>query len=728
MTENLTEKARVAFRQFSPFIRDYIYKNGWNELRRVQIEAAYEIFYSENNLLISSETASGKTEAALFPILSMMEKESPENFTVLYISPLKALINDQFSRMEALLSESELPVFRWHGDVSQSHKTSFLKKPAGLLQITPESLESLLCRRHNDIPRIFANLKYVIIDEIHSLIGSDRGYQILCQLQRIARLITYDPRRIALSATIGDPKSALEWLCGGSTREAKMIKIDADRAKWQLGIDHFYNNDVAKNGENAADHCIYEATKNKKCVVFSNSREETETICASLRQIAKRRGETDRFYIHHGNLSAAIREDTEDALKNDEKEITACATVTLELGVDIGKLQRIVNQGSPLSVSGFLQRIGRSGRRGNTPEMLLVFREEEPLPTAPLYQVIPWELIQAIAIIELYRTERWIEPCTEKKLPASLLFHQTLSVLSANASLSPAELAKKVLTLSPFRNFSKEEYKELLIHMLKGDYLQKTEDNELIVGMKGEKLVSGYRFFAVFKDNEDITVRCGSDEIGTITATPPVGERFALAGRVWEVEEADISRRVIYVKSVEGKMQISWPGSQGFIHTRILEKMREVLESRDDYPYLSPKAAERLQSAKALAKKIGVSKRNLFSLSENSFVLFPWLGTRAFQALKRVIKKHGVDVGICDVQSAGCYYITFRCERTKEEILSFFRSLKKCKIAENTLIGKSELIATDKFDHCLPIFLTNKAYEKNALSLEEALNKTNTLN
>lgn len=727
MTDRLTEKANAAFRQFSPFIRDYIYRNGWNELRKVQVEAAYEIFYSEKNVLISSETASGKTEAALFPILSMMERESSKNFTVLYISPLKALINDQYSRMEALLSESGLPVFRWHGDVSQSHKEKFLKDPSGLLQITPESLESMLCRRHNDIPRLFANLKFVIIDEIHSLVGSDRGYQILCLLQRISRLISYDPRRIALSATIGDPQSAVRWLNGGSSRDVSVIQIRSDKTKWNLGIEHFYTNAVSEAGENAADHCIYEATRNKKCVVFSNSREETENVCASLRQIAKRRNEQDRFYIHHGNLSASIREDTEAALKDDEKNITACATVTLELGVDIGKLQRIVNQGSPHSVSGFLQRIGRSGRRENIPEMLLVFREEEPLPTAPFYQVIPWELIQAIAIIELYRRERWIEPCEEKELPASLLFHQTLSLLAGRSSLTPAELAKEILSLSPFAGVSKEDYKELLIHMLKNDYLQQTEDHLLIIGMKGEKLLAGYRFYAVFKDSEDIAVRCGSEEIGTITAAPPVGERFALAGKVWEVEEADITRRVIYVKSVEGKMQISWPGGQGFIHTRILEEMKRVLSSEENYGYLSSPAKERLRSARTLAERIGASTKNLFSVSESSFVLFPWLGTKAFQGLKRIIKKYGTAIGIADVQSAGCYYITFRCDRSREEVLAFLSSLSQKEISEESLIGPGEIPATDKFDYCLPMDLTRRAYVKNKISFSEAMEKLNEL-
>ncbi|MBR5296084.1 MAG: DEAD/DEAH box helicase, partial [Clostridia bacterium] len=173
MTENLNKKAQSAFDLFSPFIKNYIYQNGWNELREVQIKAAEKIFFTENNLLISAATASGKTEAALFPILSLMDKESAENFSVLYISPLKALINDQFSRMDFLLKESGLPVHRWHGDVSKSHKDQFIKHPCGLIQITPESLESILLHHAYDIPRLFGSVKFVIIDEIHALMGSD---------------------------------------------------------------------------------------------------------------------------------------------------------------------------------------------------------------------------------------------------------------------------------------------------------------------------------------------------------------------------------------------------------------------------------------------------------------------------------------------------------------------------------------------------------------------------
>jgi len=233
MNEHLHHKVQKIFSRFSPFIRHYIYSNGWNELRKVQIEAADLIFSSEHNVLISSETSSGKTEAAFFPILSMMEAEGAENFLVIYISPLKSLINDQYSRMDQLLQESNLPVFRWHGDVGQSHKQSFLKNPRGLLQITPESLESMLIRRSNDIPRLFGNLRFVIIDEIHALMGSDRGNQILCQLQRISRLISHQPRRIALSATIGKADDAAAWLSGGSDRETKP-RFMLERIRWHI--------------------------------------------------------------------------------------------------------------------------------------------------------------------------------------------------------------------------------------------------------------------------------------------------------------------------------------------------------------------------------------------------------------------------------------------------------------------------------------------------------------
>lgn len=722
--KTIEQRAQEVFSQFSPFIRDYIYRVGWDELRRIQILAAEKIFFDDCHLLLSSQTSSGKTEAALFPILSLMDRESPEQFQVLYISPLKSLINDQYSRMEELLRESGMPVFRWHGDTPRSHKEAFLKNPRGMLQITPESLESMLVKRNNDIPRLFGNLKYVIIDEIHALMGTDRGNQILCQLQRLSRLISYEPRRIALSATIGDPSGAENWLASGSDREAKTIKISSDRISWKLALEHFIITQAEDHKfTNSADEFIYRATQGDKCVVFSNSREETEEITANLRHLAIKKGEPDRFYIHHGNLSAAIRQDTESVLKNDERAITACATVTLELGIDIGKLKRVINQSAPTSVSGFLQRLGRSGRRDDPPEMVMTFREEEPLSNAPIFQLIPWDLLQGIAIIELYRRERWIEPASEKPLPASLLFHQTLSVLASNGSLTPAQLASRVLPLAPFQNFTRDDYKLLLSSMLKNDYLSWTDEKELILGLKGEKLLNHYQFFAVFKDSQDFTVRCGSEEIGTVASSPPIGERFALAGRVWEVEDIDSLKRVIYVKSVEGKMKISWPGDQGCIHTKILEMMRTVLREDEDYPYLLPNAKERLKKARILSRKSHLTDNFILPMGNSSFVFFPWLGTKAFRTMKRILQKHLASCGeIFDVQSGSCYYITFRSERlSPSDVISRLKDYAESSDNEaKSLLNASEYPIIDKFDACLPQELLLKAYANNALNLSEA--------
>ncbi|MBQ3076131.1 MAG: ATP-dependent helicase, partial [Clostridia bacterium] len=359
-----------------------------------------------------------------------------------------------------------------------------------------------------------------------------------------------------------------------------------------------------------------------------------------------------------------------------------------------------------------------------------VFREEEALPNAPLHQIIPWELLQGIAIVELYRKERWIEPASFKPFPASLLFHQSLSLLAANGSMTPARLAKEVLSLSPFHAVSKEMYRSFLLHMVRQNYMEQTEEKELVVGFKGEKMLSSFKFFAVFKDSEDFTVRCGSVEIGTISSTPPVGERFALAGRVWEVEEVDVTRRLVYAKKVEGKMKISWPGDSGFIHTRILEKMREILESKEDYPYLLPGAKSRLEKARRLAENTGFCKKSFINIGGNSFVFFPWLGTRAFQGMKRLLQRHlAKTCHLYDIQSGGCYYITFKTDQADgKDIISELHTMnEKGEPTLLSLVGKTEYPIFDKYDACLPQDMLLNAYAENRLDLMEVRHRITTL-
>ncbi len=769
---SMTEADRI-FERFPEFIREYIFTHRWESLRAVQVAAAETLFLSDHHLLLTSSTASGKTEAAFFPILSDLWENPPESVGALYIAPLKSLINDQFARMDELLDLSGIPVTRWHGDVAQSHKKKLLDKPRGILQITPESLEAMLINRSNDIQRLFGDLRYIVIDEIHTLTGSDRGNQIICQMARIGHLIGHNPRRVGLSATIGDPALAAAWLSAGTATPTDIPTFEEGKMRWRLGLEHFYiasesnsefgirNSELAdaplpcafeesnapipssaENPEKAEEtipaipnsafriphsldagyEYMYDCVKEKKSLVFSNSREETEYLCATLRQIARHRGENDVFLIHHGNLSASIREEAEAKMKDEEIFAVTCATVTMELGIDIGRLERVLQNGAPHSVTSFLQRLGRSGRRGEPPEMMMVFREEDPLPNTPLPQLIPWELLRGIAIIQLYIEDRFIEPPTVRQMPMSLLFHQTLSVLAASGELTPRRLAERVLSLPPFAHVTKEDYRTLMLSMLEHDFLEMTEERGLIVGLAGERLLKSFKFYAVFKDSEDFTVRAGSDEIGTITTPPPVGDRFALAGRVWEVEELDIARHLIYVKQVEGKMEVSWPGDFGEIHTRILRRMRQVLCEDTVYPYLKSNARKRLEVARHVARNTGMLTHSLVSLGGYSWCLFPWLGTRSFRTLRKFLAHNAGDLKVSNIEFEGCYYLSFRMERGdgRDLITRLAAVVESDGIDCASLVASGETPMFEKYDEHIPGDLLRRAYATDRLRADEA--------
>ncbi len=738
----MTEADRI-FARFPDFIKEYIYGHGWSELREVQLEAARVIFDTENNLLISSSTASGKTEAAFFPIISDIydDPEAKSSVSVLYIAPLKSLINDQFYRLDELLDMSGVPVTHWHGDVGVGHKTKLLKKPEGILQITPESLESMLMRRSNDIPRLFGSLRYVVIDEVHAMIGADRGSQVLCLLERLARLIGHHPRRIGLSATVGDIRLTADWLGAGSGRYTEAPVPSRAPLKWRLCLEHFYtqnDNEIQtssranyaaaaedKGGRASLDpgyEFLYDAVYGKKALVFSNSREETEYVTATLRQIAKARGDDDVFLIHHGNLSASLREDAEAKMKDEDVlRAVTCATVTMELGIDIGKLERVSQMGSPTTVAGFLQRLGRSGRRGTPPEMIMVYREDTPEPNAPLPRIIPWELLRGIAIINLYSDERFIEPPRIKKMPLSLAFHQTLSVLASEGEQTPKALAERILALPPLSALNKETYRALLVAMINDDYIELTEERGLIVGLAGERIINSYKFYAVFKDSEDYTVRCDSEEIGTITTPPPVGDRFALAGRVWEVKEVDVPRKLIFVKGVDGKMEVSWPGDSGEIHTKLLEAMKRVLFNGKSYSFLGENAAQRLENARRVAKNAGMDKNAVVFLGGQSYVLFPWLGTRAFRTVRRLMQKYSSELGIYDIQSEGCCYISFKSRDGEGKNLCYNLEniIERDGLDPTSLIFDGECPVFDKYDEFIPPELLRDAYAVDKLCPEE---------
>lgn len=777
-----------AFDRYAPFVQDFIYNHNWENLRSIQVAAADAIFNTDENVLLTASTASGKTEAAFFPILTELWENPPASVGAIYIGPLKALINDQFYRLGDLCEEADIPVWHWHGDVSASHKAKMLKHPSGILQITPESLEALLMHKHAAVPRLFCDLRYVVIDEVHSLLRGDRGGQTLCLIERLGRMAGVNPRRIGLSATIGDPERTGAFLASGTGRGCIIPRFEEPRRVWRLSMEHFYitgpqtteralqdhgpqQADVLKvervaSGEDGGDAdddsprmapqalpdpdgvtvldaddnallaptdtapdnadpgigYIFERTRGRKCLVFVNSREEAEAVCSMLRSYCEARHEPDRFLIHHGNLSASYRETAEDIMRDEEQLQTTVTTATLELGIDIGRLERAFQIDAPFTVSSFLQRMGRTGRRDDPPEMHFVMREEQPEPRSMMPETVPWKLIQGIALVQLYREEKWVEPPALDRLPYSLLYHQVMATLASCGELSPAELAQRVLTLSYFHRVSADDLRVLLHHLIDTDQVEVTESGGLIVGISGERVTNSFKFYAVFQENEEFTVRCDSSELGTIVNPPPAGERIAIAGHCWLVEEVDWKRHLVFCTQVKGRVPAYFGDCAGDINTHVLERMKRSLEEHDVYPYLLGNARARLAQARHVAANAGVAGREsrpLINLGGDTWALFPWLGSYAFLALERLLKiKCADELGLKGLDPSRPYFMQFRMKTDEETFYQVVAAEAEANFAPIDLVYPGEVPYFDKYDEMLPAELVRKGFAEGVLDIE----------
>ena len=729
-----------AFDLYAPFVQEYIYQNHWENLRSIQVAAADAIFNTDENVLLTASTASGKTEAAFFPIITLFSEDMPSSVGCIYIGPLKALINDQFSRLNDLCAEADIPVWHWHGDVAQSHKAKLMRHPSGILQITPESLEALLLHKHAAIAKLFGDLRFVVIDEVHSLLRGDRGGQTLCLIERLSRIAGVNPRRIGLSATIGDPEGTGEFLSLGTGRKTIIPKIDAKGSKWRLSMEHFYvkdaqaaedkqipgalpvleekTDDAPANADPGFGY-IFEHTRGKKCLVFVNSREECEMVTTTLRHYCELNHEPDRFLVHHGNLSASYRETAEGIMKDDSQYMTTVTTATLELGIDIGRLERAFQIDAPWTVSSFLQRMGRTGRRELPPEMWFVIREDEPEVRAMLPTTIPWKLLQGIALVQLYLEERWVEPPRLDRLPFSLLYHQTMSTLASCGELSPRALADRVLRLHYFHRITQEDYRVLLRHLIATDHIQQTEQGGLIVGLAGERVINSFKFYGVFQESEEYTVRSESQELGTVVSPPPVGEKLAIAGHVWQVLDVDHKRRLIYCQQVKGSVPAYFGQCPGDLHTKILTRMRRVLQEDRQYPYLMKNAVARLEQARFTAAHSGAAEKTLINLGGTMWCLLPWVGTYTFLTMERFLKIKCADrLGLRNLDSARPFFIQVTM---KADESAFFRVLAeeiRKPIDPMELVYPKELPLFDKYDEYLPEELVKKGFALGVLDVD----------
>ena len=634
------------FTRLAPFIQEFIYSSGWTEFRAVQLAACEVLFSCDSNLLLSADTASGKTEAAFLPVITLINENPPASVGVLYISPLKALINDQFSRLDFLLSEAGIPVYKWHSDSSPSMKKRLLDDPKGILQITPESLESMIIGRRSDLGRLFGGLKYIVIDEVHYFMGSLRGMQLLCQLERLQKITGCSPIRIGLSASLNDCGSAEKWLNSGSVRNCITPLVHAPKKKLGIAMECFFADDDTFGSVPDQAEYIYSRTLGRKSIIFANSRSEAEYIISCLKKISSQRGTKDVYRVHHGSISKSLREQTENDLKHSEDPLVAAATVTLELGIDIGSLDRVVQLGSPHSASSFVQRIGRCARRGQRANLIFSF-EDRPGSSEPgSLHSINWEFLKAIAVLELYIEEKWVEPVTQPACPYSLVYQQTLSYLLTEGEQSAPLLAQNILTMSAFSRISQQDYRLLLRHLLEIGHIQRTEKGGLIIGPNAEKIISDYRFYSVFETGEEYNVSYESQIIGTVTELYPPGSIFSLAAKTWEAVVSDRKTKTIFVKESSGYSKAGWVSASEYeVHSVIVRKIREIISSGETYKYLSPNCVKLLEKIRKTAQENNIPQAALVPLGGSIFAFFPWTGTKQLNTLLLILQSRGISCG-----------------------------------------------------------------------------------
>ena len=598
----------AAFELLHEKVRRWIWRNKWDRLRDAQERAVPSILAGEHDLLIAAATAAGKTEAAFLPICSRLVDDAGGGVRALYVGPLKALINDQFRRLEDLCRDLNIPVHRWHGDVTSDRKKRLIREPGGILLITPESLEALFVVHGHRLREVFAPVDRVVLDEVHAYIGSDRGRQLQSLLHRLEHVVGRRTMRIGLSATLGDETwVAADYLRPGERDSVELIESAAEgRVKLQVrGYgDRGEVDNVGKPKADAPDvdtafHAIarhiFECLRGQDNLVFANTRQFVEKYADRLRRDCESRRLPLEFYPHHGNLSKELREDVEERLKGDGRPTTAICTSTLEMGIDIGDVASVAQIGAPFSVASLRQRLGRSGRRGDPAVLRVYIAEPEMSDRIPRLDTLRPQLVQAVAMIELL-LERWCEPPKRGALHLSTLVHQTMSLIAERGGVRAFEAWKLLCDTGPFRGIEQATYGGALRCMGAEDLIVQSDDGTLLLGDKGEKIVGHFSFFPVFPTPEEFRILHDGRSLGTTMFGHSIveGLNILFAGRRWRIVSIkEEEKTIVVVPTGGGKNPPRFEGSGGLVHDRIRRKMTEVY-ARGDQPAFLDEPGNRL--------------------------------------------------------------------------------------------------------------------------------------
>lgn len=665
---SVSEGASSAFDRLDPKIQQWVWRRGWHELRPVQVATVGPILAGDRDVVISAATAAGKTEAAFLPICSSILGRPPEEtgVTVLYISPLKALINDQHGRLADICAELDVAVHRWHGDVASSKKAKLLKAPNGILLITPESLEALFVLHGTSAGALLNAIRYVVVDELHAFVGSERGAQLQSLLHRVELTIRRRVPRVALSATLSDLGLAAEFLRPGCGAEATLIRDEEDGQELRLQVRGYRitpprlgSKDALKAEETGieptaeevtsgdklaiADH-LFKVLRGEDNLVFANRRTDVETYADLLAGLAERARVPNEFFPHHGSLSKDLREHVEARLRGGDQPITAICTSTLELGIDIGEVESIAQVGAPPSVASLRQRLGRSGRRGGPAVMRIYIAEADLTDKTPPADWLRAELVQSVAMVRLL-LERWIEPSAIEDLHLSTLVQQLLSLIAQHGGVTAADAHGALCGHGPFRRVTAAMFAKLLRSLAAEKLIFQSADDTLLLDAVGERIVNHYTFYAAFTTPQEYRLVAEGRQLGSIPVDSPIlpGTLLIFAGRRWRVLSVDDRQKVIDLARSAAGRPPHFGGGPRAVHDRVRAEMLTIYQDSVNPSFLDVAARDLLKEGQDNFARLGLDRSSVVSSGKNT-VMFPWVGDRIIGTVVALLTAGGLDV------------------------------------------------------------------------------------
>lgn len=647
-----------AFFQLSPTIQRWIWKQGWEELRDIQEEAVAPVLEGRD-VLISAATASGKTEAAFLPILSAVGEAAGSQLKVIYVSPLKALINDQEQRLSGMCKSIDVKVTPWHGDISSSRKRSLFQRPSGILLITPESLEAMFVLRGSSMPSLLADVSYFVVDELHAFIGSERGRQLQSLLHRADVAAATQIPRIGLSATLGDLDMASDFLrpFGGAgvvritsaslNREVK-LQVRGYQSALKLGtqadgvceMEGDTRDDVSQD---ISSH-IYKVHRGSTNLVFANARARVEIYSDLLRRYCERDKLPNEFLPHHGNLSKDLREDAEIALKS-AKPTTVVATSTLELGIDIGSVDAVAQIGVPPSVASLKQRLGRSGRRTDQASIVRIYVEEEELHSSSEFrEILRVNIVQSVAMVNLL-IAKWVEPPDPASLHLSTLVQQVLSLIAQHGGISAVKAFEILCRTGPFGPVAQNLFANVLRDLRTQDLISQMHDGTLVLGLRGERLVNRFDFYSAFLTPDEWRLLANERLLGTLPIDFPllVGDYLIFAGRRWEILGVNEPGREVALRAAGGGRPPRFGGGRSSVHNRIREEMLQIYSNISKPAFLDTTGQNLLEEGRKDFHRYGLRDMRIIEFRRNTCV-FPWKGDRVLNTLQLQLRSHGLNV------------------------------------------------------------------------------------